>query len=89
MSYPNQLFSALAFIGFVLCAIPFYWHLEGKASHSQPRYHIDLSHPASAWNVGTCLFMAWAGLGCLNSFINSVVWNNSVQNFAPVWCDIC
>lgn len=69
MSYPNQLFSALAFIGFVFCAIPFYWHLE-------------------SWNVGTCLFMAWAGLGCLNAFINSVVWNNSVQNFAPVWCDI-
>ncbi|KAF8468716.1 pheromone A receptor-domain-containing protein [Russula ochroleuca] len=27
-SHPNQLYSALSFIGFVMCAIPFYWHLE-------------------------------------------------------------
>ena len=33
--------------------------------------------------------MAWAGLGCLNFFINSVVWNHSIANVAPVWCDIC
>ena len=33
--------------------------------------------------------MAWAGLGCLNAFINSVVWNGNVENVAPVWCDIC
>ncbi|KAI0270667.1 pheromone A receptor-domain-containing protein [Gloeopeniophorella convolvens] len=69
MSYPNQIFSAFAFIGFLLCAIPFYWHLE-------------------AWNTGTCLYMAWVGLGCLNAFINSVVWNSTVLNVAPVWCDI-
>ncbi|KAH9990938.1 pheromone A receptor-domain-containing protein [Russula vinacea] len=25
---PNQLYSAFSFIGFVLCTIPFYWHLE-------------------------------------------------------------
>jgi len=69
MTYPNQIYSAFTFIGFILCAIPFYWHLE-------------------ALNVGTCLYIAWAGLGCLNAFINSVIWNSSVQNFAPVWCDI-
>ncbi|KAI0299539.1 GPCR fungal pheromone mating factor [Russula brevipes] len=28
---PNALFSACSFIGFVLCAIPFYWHLEGHS----------------------------------------------------------
>ncbi len=27
---PNELYSALSFIGFVLCVIPFYWHLEGN-----------------------------------------------------------
>lgn len=42
-----------------------------------------------AWNVGTILFMAWAGLGCLNGFINSVIWDHSIANVAPVWCDIC
>lgn len=26
---PNQVYSAFSFIGFVLCTIPFYWHLEG------------------------------------------------------------
>ncbi|KAI0298959.1 pheromone A receptor-domain-containing protein [Multifurca ochricompacta] len=69
MTYPNQLFSAFAFIGFLFCTIPLYWHLE-------------------AWNAGTSLYMAWAGLGCLNAFINSVVWNGTVSNVAPVWCDI-
>ncbi|KAI0255229.1 pheromone A receptor-domain-containing protein [Lactifluus subvellereus] len=69
MTYPNQLFSAFSFVGFVLCATPLYWHLK-------------------AWNVGTCLYMAWAGLGCLNDFINSVIWNSTVSDVAPVWCDI-
>jgi len=69
MAYPNWLFSVCSFIGFLLCAIPLYWHLEAS-------------------NVGTVLFMAWAGLGCLNFFINSVVWNSSIENVAPVWCDI-
>ncbi|KAI0061190.1 fungal pheromone STE3G-protein-coupled receptor [Artomyces pyxidatus] len=39
-------------------------------------------------NVGTCLFMFWASLGCLNAFVNSIAWNGSVLNTAPVWCDI-
>src|SRR6266571_8925782 len=69
MAYPNQTYSAFSFIGFLLCAIPLYWHLE-------------------AWNVGTSLYIVWAGLGCLNFFINSVVWNSSMKNVAPVWCDI-
>lgn len=42
----------------------------------------------TAWNTGTCLFMAWTGLACLNSFVNSIVWNGNVINWAPVWCDI-
>ncbi|KAF8239202.1 STE3-domain-containing protein [Tricholoma matsutake] len=42
----------------------------------------------AAWNTGTCLFMAWTGLACLNSFVNSIVWNGNVINWAPVWCDI-
>ena len=43
----------------------------------------------AAWNTSTCLFMVWTGLGCLNSFINSIVWNKNIMNWAPVWCDIC
>ncbi|GLB44322.1 putative pheromone receptor [Lyophyllum shimeji] len=69
MSIPNEVFITFSFIGFLLCCIPFPWHLE-------------------AWNTGTCLYMAWAGLGCLNVFINAVVWNGNAINWAPVWCDI-
>ncbi|KAI9435849.1 pheromone A receptor-domain-containing protein [Lactarius indigo] len=70
MAYPNQIYSAFSFIGFLLCAIPLYWHLE-------------------AWNVGTSLYIVWAGLGCLTFFINSVIWNSSVVNVAarlPLTC---
>jgi pheromone a factor receptor len=90
MAYPNGLFSAFSFIGFLLCLIPLYWHLEGKFRPTLASTHNRLTTLAPlAWNVGTSLFMAWAGLGCLNAFINSVVWNSSVANVAPVWCDIC
>lgn len=41
-----------------------------------------------AWNTGTCLFMAWAGLGCFIGGVNSIIWNDNVMNVAPVWCDI-
>jgi len=42
----------------------------------------------TAWNAGTCLFMAWTGLGCLIQSINSIVWNKNVIYKAPVYCDI-
>ncbi|KDQ50787.1 hypothetical protein JAAARDRAFT_41733 [Jaapia argillacea MUCL 33604] len=32
--------------------------------------------------------MAWAGLQSLNVFVNSLIWNKNVVNWAPVWCDI-
>ncbi|KAI0056097.1 fungal pheromone STE3G-protein-coupled receptor [Artomyces pyxidatus] len=41
-----------------------------------------------ASNVALCLFMAWSSIWCLNGFINSVIWNTSISNPAPVWCDI-
>ncbi|KAF9064868.1 pheromone receptor [Rhodocollybia butyracea] len=49
---------------------------------------IPLPWHLEAWNTGTCLFMIWTGLACLNQFINSVVWTGNVINSAPVWCDI-
>ena len=42
-----------------------------------------------AWNVGTCMYMIWTGVACLNQFINSVVWKSDDIIRAPVWCDIC
>ena len=32
---PNELYTVFSFIGFVLCAIPFYWHLEGTWIYSR------------------------------------------------------
>jgi hypothetical protein len=32
---PNELYTVFSFIGFVLCAIPFYWHLEGMLIYSR------------------------------------------------------
>ncbi|KAI0061249.1 STE3-like pheromone receptor [Artomyces pyxidatus] len=43
---------------------------------------------ARAGNVGTCLFMFWSSLSCLNLFINSCIWNGNFRDVAPVWCDI-
>nr|AGG68689.2 putative pheromone receptor [Flammulina velutipes]QHW03269.1 putative pheromone receptor protein isoform s3 [Flammulina filiformis] len=66
---PNEVFTAFAFVGFILCVIPLPWHLQ-------------------AWNVGTCSYMFWVGLGCFNAFVNSIVWNHNAINWSPVWCDI-
>jgi hypothetical protein len=50
---------------------------------------IPLPWHLEAWNTGTCLYMIWAGLGCLNLFINSIIWNGNAFLKAVVWCDIC
>ncbi|EGO28760.1 hypothetical protein SERLADRAFT_434660 [Serpula lacrymans var. lacrymans S7.9] len=49
---------------------------------------IPLPWHLQAWNSGTCYYMIWTSLACLNQFINSVVWHGSAINYAPVWCDI-
>lgn len=85
---PNWLFSACAFISFVLCMIPLSWHLEGKSIIVKHRI-LALSDLSPAWHTGICMFMIWRGVDALNQFINSVVWNSDTINRAPVWCDIC
>ncbi|KAF8060134.1 fungal pheromone STE3G-protein-coupled receptor [Lyophyllum atratum] len=49
---------------------------------------IPLPWHLQAWNSGTCFYMFWASLACLNQFINSVVWAGNAINSAPIWCDI-
>jgi Pheromone A receptor len=51
-------------------------------------YSLRIMMYGTAWNVGTCLFMIWTGLGCLIQCINSIVWNNNMIDKAPVYCDI-
>lgn len=49
---------------------------------------IPLPWHLHAWNSGTCLFMIWVAIGCLNQFINSIIWRNNAIDLAPLWCDI-
>ncbi|KAI0742594.1 STE3-domain-containing protein [Daedaleopsis nitida] len=49
---------------------------------------VPLPWHLQAWNSGTCYYMLWTALGCLNEFINSLIWSRSVLNVAPIWCDI-
>ncbi|KAJ4468525.1 pheromone receptor [Lentinula aciculospora] len=49
---------------------------------------IPLPWHFQAWNSGTCYFMLWASVACLNQFVNSIIWKGNVINSAPVWCDI-
>ncbi|KAG2056570.1 STE3-domain-containing protein [Suillus hirtellus] len=49
---------------------------------------IPLPWHLQAWNSGTCYYMIWAALSCLNQFINSIIWHNNAINWAPIWCDI-
>jgi len=86
-SYPNWVFSLFSGIGFVLCCIPFPWHLKGKSP--SPSLEYALTGSILAWNTGTCLYMAWVGLACLGLCVNSILWNGNTVNWAPVWCDIC
>ncbi|KAF9522218.1 GPCR fungal pheromone mating factor [Crepidotus variabilis] len=49
---------------------------------------IPLPWHIQAWNAGTCAFMVWVALWCLNGFVNALVWRGNLNNPAPVWCDI-
>ncbi|TFK87807.1 fungal pheromone STE3G-protein-coupled receptor [Polyporus arcularius HHB13444] len=49
---------------------------------------IPLPWHLEAWNSGTCYFIFWTFLGCLNQLVNSIVWRNNALNVAPIWCDI-
>jgi hypothetical protein len=88
MTYPNAVYSVFAFVGFVLCAISFPWHFRGIFFFLVLK-NIWTHFSTSARNIGTCLYMFWAGLGCLNYSTNAIIWTGNAINWAPVWCDIC
>lgn len=50
---------------------------------------IPLPWHLQALNAGTCLFMIWTSIACLNLGINSIIWHGNAIDIAPVWCDIC
>ncbi|QRV83678.1 STE3-type pheromone receptor [Ceratobasidium sp. AG-Ba] len=39
-------------------------------------------------NIGTLLYIGWSLVGCIIYFINSLVWAGSIEDKAPIWCDI-
>ncbi|KAJ3794606.1 pheromone receptor [Lentinula aff. detonsa] len=49
---------------------------------------VPLPWHLQAWNSGTCFYIFWASLSCLNQFVNSLIWKGNVINSAPVWCEI-
>ncbi|KAJ7231512.1 pheromone A receptor-domain-containing protein [Mycena rebaudengoi] len=49
---------------------------------------IPLPWHLQAWNSGTCYFMMWTAIACLNQFVNSVVWANDAIVRTPGWCDL-
>ncbi|CAK5270658.1 unnamed protein product [Mycena citricolor] len=49
---------------------------------------IPLSWHMQAWNSGTCWYIFWSSLSCLNLFVNSLVWAGNTLNVAPAWCEI-
>lgn len=50
---------------------------------------IPLPWQLQSWNTGTCMFSIWVSLACLDCFIRTVVWRDNVNNYAPIYCDIC
>lgn len=73
MTATNHLFTVFSLLAFTSASIPLTWHLT----------------EASSWNAGTCLFVFWSGLSSLVWFIDSIVWDANIVNWAPAWCDIC
>ncbi|KAF8512956.1 fungal pheromone STE3G-protein-coupled receptor [Hysterangium stoloniferum] len=49
---------------------------------------VPLPWHVHAWNAGTCIYMAWAALGSLIHFINSIVWAGNVDIHSMAYCDI-
>ncbi|RDB18294.1 Pheromone B alpha 3 receptor [Hypsizygus marmoreus] len=49
---------------------------------------IPLPWHLQSWNSGTCFYMMWASIACLNQFVNSVVWHGNALNTSPIWCEI-
>ncbi|KAL1664284.1 fungal pheromone STE3G-protein-coupled receptor [Schizophyllum commune] len=49
---------------------------------------IPLPWHLQSMNSGTCFFMFWTSLACLNYGVNAVVWHGNAIDSAPVWCDI-
>lgn len=50
---------------------------------------IPLPWHLCARNTGTCLYTIWIALGCLISFVSTILWKGDTMTWCPIWCDIC
>ena len=42
-----------------------------------------------SWNAGIIMLCAWLFLACVIVGIETIVWADNANDYAPVWCDIC
>lgn len=40
-------------------------------------------------NIGTLLNVGWLIAGNLIFLVNALVWRDTYEDIAPVWCDVC
>lgn len=57
---PNQVYTAFSFVGFILCAVPFYWHLEGTSNFSLYAHNTG-SKDAAVQHGTPALACTWPG----------------------------
>ncbi|TRM69681.1 pheromone A receptor-domain-containing protein [Schizophyllum amplum] len=48
---------------------------------------VPLPWHLQAWNSGVCIYIVWIAVGCLILYVDAVVWNDSVGDPLPGWCD--
>lgn len=41
-----------------------------------------------SWNVGACSFAIWTAIMSFITAVDSIIWADTIQILAPVWCDI-
>jgi len=40
----------------------------------------------NASNTGICIYRAWIAAACLIGFIDAIIWNKNIIDWAPAWC---
>ena len=50
---------------------------------------IPLPWQLQTWNSGVCMSIIWSAIGCINRGVSVTLWKDNVEDWAPIWCDIC
>ena len=60
------------FLGFILALIPLF----------------AVTRVRNAANIAIISFAVWISVACFIHGVNTVLWKDNVNDFAPIWCDI-